>query len=108
MVLKLDNESFKQEVTEAPGLIIIDFWASWCGPCQAMAPVFEELSKDSDFEGKLKFAKVSTEDYPDLATASHVTGIPCLIVFKDGKEVNRVVGFSPKDALKAKIKAIVG
>jgi len=108
MVLELDAESFKKEVTEGPGPIIIDFWASWCGPCQAMAPVFEELSKDPDFEGKVKFAKVSSEDHPDIASASHVTGIPCLIVFKDGKEVDRIVGFAPKEALKAKIEAIVG
>ena len=70
-----------------------------------MAPVFEQASKD--FEGKLKFAKVSTEDHPDLAGEAEVAGIPCLIVFKNGKEVDRIVGYMPAPTLKHKIERIL-
>ena len=70
-----------------------------------MAPVFEELS--GEYDGKLKFAKISTEDHPNPAAESSVSGIPCLVVFKQGKEVDRIVGFAPKPALKQKIDAVL-
>ena len=71
MVLELTEENFTKEVKEAKTPVIIDFWASWCGPCKMLAPVFIELSKG--YEGKLKFAKLSTEDYPDLAGEYDIT-----------------------------------
>jgi thioredoxin 1 len=108
MVIELDQESFQKEVIDTEGIIIVDFWASWCGPCKALAPVFEELSQDSDLKDKLRFAKVSTESHSDIATSNQVSGIPCLIIYKNGKEVNRIVGFSPKGALKQKIKEAIG
>jgi len=104
MVKELNVENFKKEISE--GLVIVDFWASWCGPCKMMAPVFEEISKD--FEGRLKFAKLSTEESPSVAQENEVRGIPCLIVFKDGKEVDRIVGFNPAPQLKQKIEEILG
>lgn len=103
MVTELTQDNFKEAIKEGP--IIVDFWASWCGPCKMLAPVFEEVSKD--YEGKLTFAKLSTEDYPDVAQEQHITGIPCLIVFKDGKEVDRIVGNASKEALKEKIDGIL-
>lgn len=103
-MLELNGENFEQEVVKSEMPVIVDFWASWCGPCQMMAPVFEELSEDSEFAGKMKFVKLSTENSPGLAQQNNVSGIPCLIVFKDGKEAHRIVGFSPKDALKDKIR----
>jgi thioredoxin 1 len=104
MVQELTEETFKDFInSDIP--VIVDFWASWCGPCKMMAPVFEELS--GEYDGKLKFAKISTEDYPAPAAESSVSGIPCLVVFKDGKEINRIVGFAPKPALKQKIDAVL-
>ena len=85
--------------------IIVDFWATWCGPCKMLAPVFEEVSKD--YEGKLEFAKISTEDHPQAASDNAVTGIPCLIFFHKGEEVDRIVGFSPAPVLKQKIDAVL-
>ena len=104
MVTELTADSFKKEISgQIP--IIIDFWASWCGPCKMLAPIFEDVSKD--YAGKLRFAKISTEDYPQIAEQHDITGIPCLIVFKNGKEVDRIIGFSPKPALKQKIDMVL-
>ena len=108
MILELNKENFQKEVKETTGLIIVDYWASWCGPCKAMAPIFEDVSKDSEFEGKLRFAKLSTEDCPEIAAENDITGIPCLIIYKDGKELDRIVGFNQKDQLKSKINSILG
>ena len=104
-MLELNGENFEQEVVKSEMPVIVDFWASWCGPCKMLTPVFEEVSKD--YEGKLKFAKVSTEEFPNVAQQNNITGIPCLIIFKDGKEVDRIVGFNPAPALKQKIDAIL-
>ncbi len=100
MVLELTEDSFQKEINAATP-IIVDFWASWCGPCKMLAPVFEELSKE--YAGKLRFAKISTEDYPAPAEENAVSGIPCLIFFNNGQEIDRIVGFAPKPLLKQKI-----
>ncbi len=105
MVLELKEESWEQEVVKSDLPVIVDFWAAWCGPCKMLAPIFEEVSKD--FEGKAKFAKLSTEDYPNLAQENQITGIPCLVVFKNGKEIDRIVGFNPAPVLKQKIEAVL-
>jgi thioredoxin len=107
MVTELNDKNFKKTInSNIP--IIVDFWATWCGPCQMLTPVFEQLSKAQEFEGKLKFAKLSTEDYSDVAETQHITGIPCLIVFKNGEEVDRIIGFYPAPALKRKIESVLG
>ncbi len=105
MVQELTADSFAQEI-KGTTPIIIDFWASWCGPCKMLAPIFEELSKE--LAGKLRFAKISTEEYPQIAEQQDITGIPCLIMFKNGKEVDRIIGFSPKPVLKQKIESVLG
>jgi len=106
MVLELNSENFAKEVLQSDLPVVVDFWASWCGPCQMMIPVFEQLS--AEMEGKVKFAKLSTENFPDLAQKYHITGIPCLLVFKNGEEADRIVGFAPKETMKMKIEGIVG
>ena len=107
-MLELNASNFEEETNkESP--IIVDFWASWCGPCKMMAPVFEELSNDYS-DDKLRFAKCSVEDPGNQLYANNfnITGIPCLVVIKEGKEVDRIVGFLQKEQLKEAIEKIVG
>ncbi len=85
--------------------VIVDFWATWCPPCKILAPVFEELA--GEYEGKVKFAKLDTDEVRAVAQKYSIMSIPTLIVFKGGKEVERMVGALPKEALKEKIDALL-
>jgi len=104
-MLNLNQDNFEKEVMQSESPIIIDFWANWCMPCKMLAPVFEELA---EFYGdRLKFAKISTEEQPELAQKFEIRGIPALVIMKDGKIVDKIVGFAQKEAMKQKIDAIL-
>jgi len=104
-VTTLNKDNFKQEVNESKIPVIVDFWASWCGPCQKIGPIFEDLSEE--YEGKLIFAKVNTEEESELASENQIRSIPCLIIFKEGKEADRIIGLMSKEELKQKIDSIL-
>ncbi len=105
MVTQLENKNaFTQFISK--GHTIVDFWAEWCGPCKMLAPIFEKVSKD--LVGKVNFAKVDTESNEWAAEEFEITGIPCLIVFKEGKEVGRIIGLRDEAGLKREISKIVG
>ena len=92
------DESFRQDVLEAPGPVLVDFWAEWCGPCKAVAPVLDELAKD--YAGKLTVAKVDIDENPVTPNEYAVRGIPTMLLFRDGKLLDQKVGALPKSALK--------
>jgi len=99
------DASFQKEVLEAEQPTLVDFWASWCGPCRMIAPVFEELS--NQYAGKVKFAKVNVDENPKTPANYGVKGIPTLIMFKGGKAVDQVVGAVPRNQLENIVKKVL-
>jgi thioredoxin 1 len=106
MAKELTKNNFKSEVLESPLPVVVDFWATWCMPCRMLMPTIEELSRE--YEGKVAFGKVNVDAENELAGQSNVMSIPTLILFKDGKPVETVVGALPKDKLVALLKAKFG
>jgi thioredoxin 1 len=104
-VAEVDEASFEGTVLKSDTPALVDFWAPWCMPCKMLAPTVEELSKD--YAGRLKVVKVNTDDNNKLASEHGIRGIPTLIIFKGGKEVERIVGVQSKSALAAKIDGVL-
>ena len=96
-VLSVTDNTFEQEVLKAELPVLVDFWAPWCGPCKAVAPVVDDLSKE--FDGRLKVVKLNTDENPKTAQAYSIKGIPSLFLFKSGVVVEQVVGAVPKSTL---------
>lgn len=95
-VKELNLDNFENEVIKAPGTVLVDFNADWCGPCRMLAPILHELADERD---DIAFGSVNVDDEPELAEKYDVSSIPCLILFRGGKEADRHTGFIPKDAL---------
>ena len=100
MSLELTKDTFDQSVTEAPGLVLVDFWAPWCGPCRVMSPIVEEVA--GELLG-VTIAKVNVDEEMDLATQYNILSIPTFILFKGGQVVDQFVGSMGKEALKARV-----
>jgi thioredoxin len=96
----LTGETFKAAVA-SPTPTLVDFWAPWCGPCKAIAPILEELA--TELEGKLRIGKVNIDDHNEIAAEFGIRAIPTMLLFKGGKIVDQIVGMMPKSALKAKL-----
>lgn len=99
MALKITSASFEKEVLSSELPVLVDFWATWCGPCKMLAPVIDEIAAEQ--EGQVVVGKVNVDEEPDLAAKFGVMNIPTVILFKDGKEVTRSVGLVPKQKLLA-------
>ncbi len=89
--------TFQTEVIGSDKPVLVDFWAPWCGPCRMLSPVVEKVASAN--AGKAKFVKLNTDDNPSIAGEYQVSGIPCLILFKGGKEVDRIVGYVPEQTI---------
>ena len=95
------DQSFQTEVLDSPVPVLVDFWAAWCGPCRAVGPIVEEIA--TEYKGKLKVVKVDVDENQDISSRLRIQSIPTLMVFKDGRMVDRIVGAMPKPALAAKL-----
>ena len=100
--MAVTDASFETEVEKHDGLVVVDFWATWCGPCRMIAPVLDQLAKD--FDGKVKIAKVDVDANQQSAMRFNVRSIPMLLFFKGGKVVDQIVGAQPKTNIEAKFK----
>lgn len=102
---EVTSATWDSDVLKYQGLVMIDFWAAWCGPCRIVAPTVEELAKE--YTGKIKVMKLNTDDNPDIASKYNIMGIPTLMFFKDGRKLDQIVGAVPKQQLKEKIESLL-
>ncbi|MDP3723890.1 MAG: thioredoxin [Candidatus Omnitrophota bacterium] len=100
-VLEVTESNFEQEVLQAGTPVLVDLWAAWCGPCRMIAPVVEELA--ATYTGKVKMGKLNVDEHPQVAAQFRIMNIPTLLLFKGGKEVDRIVGVVPKEELVRRI-----
>ncbi|KKR48754.1 MAG: lpbca thioredoxin [Candidatus Magasanikbacteria bacterium GW2011_GWC2_40_17] len=98
-MLELNKDNFKKEVLDFTATVLVDFFAPWCGPCKMMLPVVEEISKEIEGSAAMKIAKVNVDENSELAEEYGIMSIPCFVLFKGGKEVERVMGAQAKAAL---------
>lgn len=104
-VVHIDASNWKSEVLDAQGPVLVDFWAEWCGPCRAIAPILDDLAKE--MAGKLKVAKVNVDEHPDIAAQFAIRSIPTLLVFKGGTVQQQMVGAMPKSVLVSKLESVL-
>lgn len=97
--LIITKENFEEEVLHAETPVLLDFWASWCGPCRMLSPVISEIAED--YEGSVKVGKVNVDEEGELAAAFGVSSIPMVVVMEQGKVIHATVGYQPKSAIEA-------
>ncbi len=99
------SATWEEEVLNAPGLVMVDFWAPWCGPCKMLSPIVDEVAKA--YDGRLKVLKLNTDESPDVSGRYRIMGIPALMFFRGGQPVDLVVGALPKARLTTKVDALL-
>ncbi len=97
MVVEINTANFDSEVVNNNGVTVVDFYADWCGPCRKLAPIMEEV--EQEFVGKIKFTKINTDNNIEMAKRYQVSGLPTLMVFKNGEPAERMVGLMPKSSI---------
>lgn len=101
--IELNDGNISVEVVDHQGVALVDFWAPWCGPCRMIVPVLEELAEE--YSGRIKIGKLNIDENQKTATEFDIRSIPSLIIFKDGKEVERIIGVQSKEVIKSKLDA---
>ncbi len=102
----VNSKDFDKMVLKSKMPVLVDFWASWCGPCRMVAPIVDELA--TEYDGKISFGKVNVDEEAEITSKYGIMSIPTLILFKDGKPVSNIVGFRPKAELKRSLDAALG
>ncbi|MBF0517998.1 MAG: thioredoxin [Nitrospirae bacterium] len=105
-VMNATAANWTAEVLGTSELVLVDFWAVWCGPCRMVAPIVEDIAKE--YAGRLKVLKLNTDENPDVASKYKIMGIPTLMLFRNGEKIDQLVGAVPKHQLKEKIEAHLG
>ena len=105
MELKLSSENFEKEVLNSQQLVLVDFYADWCGPCKIMAPIIEELA--NELQGKAKVGKINVDENQDLAMEYGIMSIPTIVIFNKGKELKRLIGVKSKSELLSFLERLV-
>lgn len=103
--IALTDDNFEREVLESTAPVLVDFWAAWCGPCKMIAPIVEELS--SEYEGKAKICKIDVDAAQKTATDFGIRSIPTLLIFKEGKVADQLIGAVPKQQITEKLDAVL-
>lgn len=103
--MKVDEGGWDSEVMKASGLVMVDFWAVWCGPCQMVGPIVDELA--TEYSGKVRVLKLNTDENPEIAGRYQVMSIPTIMFFKDGKLVEKLIGARPKRQFKEAIDSLL-
>ena len=105
MVTEINDQNFESEVIKSTIPVVVDFWAPWCGPCRMIAPVTEKLSEE--YANKIKFCKLNVDENPEMSQKYRVMSIPLLLLFKDGQQVDGILGAVPESIIQPKIKALL-